>query len=258
MISGVSTDNLTQLWDDFTKHKDEKARENLLIHYLPLVKYIAGRMKVNLPGSVILDDLVSAGLIGLINSIDNFNIKRGVKFETFAAARIRGAILDGLRDVDWLPRSYRQKNRRLDQAMDKLTSSLERIPTDEEIAAELGMGIDEYLSYIENVGATSLVSMDVRISTSSESDVGSFHDLLPDNSNLNPFENVEYSNIRDTALKLIDELSPQERDVVALYYYEELTFREIGEVLGISESRICQIHTRTISILRARLRELLE
>lgn len=258
MIAGITTDNLTALWKEFTKHKDEKARENLLIHYLPLVKYIAGRMKINLPGSVVFDDLVGAGLVGLINSIDNFNVKRGFKFETFAAPRIRGAILDGLRDVDWLPRSYRQKSRRLDQAMDKLTSTLDRIPTDEEIAAELGLGIDEYLSYIENIGVASLVSMDARISTSSEGDIGSFHDLIPDDSKMNPFENVEYSNVRDTALKLIDELGSQDRDIIALYYYEQLTFREIGEVLGISESRVCQIHTRILSILRARLRKLLE
>ncbi len=258
----MSTDTLNdtqidELWNKFQDTRDENIRESLLIHYLSLVKIIAGRMKVTLPGSVEYNDLVSSGLIGLINSIDNFNPKRGFKFETYAAPRVRGAILDGLRDVDWLPRSYRQKSRKLDQTMEKLFARLGRIPTDEEIAKELEMNLDEYYKYIDHVGAASLVSLDIHVS-GAEGDGGSLYEVISDDAQQNPYDMVEEADIQQTALHLIDELSDQERTVVALYYYESLTFREIGEVIGVSESRVCQIHTKIITILRVRLRKLLE
>ena len=252
------TESVEETWKAFIQQKDDNARERLLIHYLPLVKFLAGRMKVTLPGSVEFDDLVGAGLVGLVNSIDNFNPERGFKFETFAVARIRGAILDGLRDVDWMPRSYRQKSRKLDQAVEKLFGSLGRVPKDEEVAEELGLEIDDYLHYIDDIGTASLVSLDVRISVGEDGDAGSFHDIIPDNSQPDPYTRTEHTDMQKAALQLIDELNEQDRAVVALYYYEELTFREIGEVLGLSESRVCQIHTRIISTLRARLHKLLE
>jgi RNA polymerase sigma factor for flagellar operon FliA len=248
---------INALWNSFQKSHDEKIREKLLINYLSLVKIIAGRMKVTLPGSVEYNDLVSSGLIGLINSIDNFNPKRGFKVETYAAPRIRGAILDGLRDVDWLPRSYRQKSRKLDQTMEKLFSRLGRIPTDEEIAKELELNLDDYYKYIDHVGAASLVSLDIHVA-GTEGDSGSLYEVISDDNQPNPYDLVEEADIQQAALNLIDELSDQERTVVALYYYEGLTFREIGEVIGVSESRVCQIHTKIISILRVRLRKLLE
>ncbi len=249
---------VNQLWIDFTGDNDRIAREKLLLHYLPLVKIIAGRMKLGLPGSVEFDELVSSGMIGLINSIDNFNLERGFKFETYAAQRIRGSILDGLRDADWLPRSFRQKSRKLEKVMDKLVGRLGQIPTNEEIASELGLDIDAYFRYIDHVGAASLISLDRPVKSNSSENTGSLHEVMPDESKLDPYEEVEDENIQNTVHQLIAEMSEQERTVVALYYFEALTFREIGEVIGVSESRICQIHTRLIATLRANLRKMLK
>jgi len=254
----TTVDELQDLWDSYTKNKDNLSRDRLMIHYMPLVKQVAGRMKINLPGSVEYDDLVSAGLMGLINSIDNFNPKRGFKFETYAVPRIKGSILDGLRDVDWLPRSYRQKSRKLDNVLTKLINQLGRVPNEDEIAGKLGLNQDEYYRFIDQISSGSLVSLDLRISTGDEGETGSLHDVIPDASRRDPLGEIEESDAKKTALKLIDDLSKQERSVIALYYYEELTFREIGEVLGVSESRVCQIHTRIMATLRVKLSKLLE
>ncbi len=211
-----------------------------------------------MPGSVEYDDLVSAGLMGLINSIDNFNPDRGFKFETYAVPRIKGSILDSLRDIDWLPRSYRQKTRKFDDALIKLTNKLGRNPNDDEIAAELNLDQDEFYRFIDQIGAASLVSLDVRVSTGEEGDSGSLYDVIPDFSYPDPLAAIEDTDIKQTAVKLVDDLTKQERVLVALYYYEELTFREIGQVLGVSESRVCQIHTRIIATLRGKLHKLME
>jgi len=259
MNAQVAIDSdLQVMWDTYIEKKDIQSRDRLLLHYLHLVKQIAGRMKIGLPGSVEYDDLVSTGLLGLINGINNFNPDRGFKFETYAVPRIRGAILDGLRDMDWLPRSYRQKTRKLDDTVTKLINKIGHIPNDQEIADYLEMNIDDYYDFINQVGAASLVSLDVKVSTGDAGETGSLHDIIPDDKYLDAMTVTENTNARETAIKLIAELSEQERTVVALYYYEDLTFREVGEVLGVSESRICQIHTRIVSTLRVRLRNLME
>jgi len=259
LIPAVATENeLERLWQSYTSRRDGRSREQLMLHYLSLVKQVAGRLKLGLPGSVEFNDLVGAGLMGLINSIDNFNPRQGFKFETYAVPRIRGAILDGLRDVDWLPRSYRQKSRRLDKVMAKLIGELGRVPHDHEVARELGLDEDEYQKFMDQVGAASMVSLDVSITTGEDGETGTLHEVISDKSRPDPLSQLEETDARDVTIKLIGELSEQERAVVALYYYEELTFREIGGLLGISESRVCQIHTRVISVLRARLREIME
>ena len=250
-----NTTEIQNLWDQFSRQHDNRAREQLLLHYLPLVKMVAGRMKIGLPGSVEFGDLVSSGLMGLVNSLDNFSIERGFKFETYAVPRIRGAILDGLRDVDWLPRSVRQKTRRLDQAVEKLTIELGRPPQDVEIAAELGLEGNDYSRFMEAAGGGSLFSLDARIQGDDDGDGGSLHDVIPDDALRSPLMVLEEKDSREQAKRLIAQLSEQERAVVALYYYEELTFKEIGEVLGVTESRICQIHTRILATLRARLKQ---
>ncbi len=258
MTSTGTKIDLDELWEACLKRKESHAREQLLVHYLPIVKQLAGRMKIGLPGSVEYDDLVSTGLIGLINSIDNFKPELGYKFETYATRRIKGAILDGLRDVDWLPRSYRQKSRKLDRTMSNLAGKLGRMPDDHEIAADLGFNAEEYDKFLIQVGAASLVSLDVQMSTGEAGETGSLHEVIPDTEAVDPLARVEENDARTNALKLIRELSEQERAVVALYYFEELTFREIGKVIGVSESRICQIHTKIISKLRVRLAKMLE
>jgi RNA polymerase sigma factor for flagellar operon FliA len=229
-----------QVWEEYIALPSDQLREELLIHYLPLVRVVAGRMKVGLPGSVEYDDLVSNGLIGLMNSIDHFSPERGFKFETYAVPRIRGAILDGLRDVDWLPRSVRQKSRQLDQTVEKLTIQLGRSPQEHEIAAELGLEGEDYNRFMEQAGAGSMLSLDVKFSEGDDEEGGSLHEIIPDPDSTNPLLDLENKDAKEIAKKLIARLSEQDRAVVALYYYEELTFKEIGQVLGVSESRICQ------------------
>lgn len=256
MIATSQPDSeILQVWEKYSLHHDERLRERLLLHYLPLVKVVAGRMKVGLPGSVEYDDLVSTGLMGLMNSIDNFSPERGFKFETYAVPRIRGAILDGLRDSDWAPRSVRQKGRRLDQAIEKLTVELGRPPHDHEIAVELGLKGEEYSHFMEQAGAASVISLDVRVSERDEDEGGALHEVVADPAGINPLAELEQKDTREIAKQLIAQLGEQERAVVALYYYEELTFKEIGQVIGVSESRVCQIHTRVLATLRARMQK---
>jgi len=252
---GGTTGDIQQIWVDFNRGRDSRAREQLLIHYLPLVKMVAGRLKVGLPGSVEFGDLVSSGLMGLVNSLDNFSPERGFKFETYAVPRIKGAMLDGLRDVDWLPRSVRQKSRRLDQVIEKLSIELSRVPHEHEIALELGLNGDEYSRFMESAGTGSMLSLDTRISAGDDGEGGSLHEVIPDINHGDPLTDLEEKDAREHAKLLISQLSEQERAVVALYYYEELTFKEIGEVLGVSESRICQIHTRVLATLRVRIKQ---
>jgi len=215
--AGLGAD-LNRLWDDYSHRRDSRAREQLLLHYLPLVKMVAGRMKVGLPGAVEFGDLVSSGLAGLVNSLDNFSPERGFKFETYAVPRIRGAILDGLRDVDWLPRSARQKTRRLDQAVEKLTIELGRPPQDYEIAKELGLEGDDYSRFMEAAGTGSLMSLDASISTGEEGESGSLHEVIPDDEQRDPLTQLIEKDAREQAKRLIAQLSEQERAVVALYY----------------------------------------
>ena len=257
-FQSVTADDLQTLWEKYSSVHDSESRDQLLLHYLQLVKQVAGRMKTGLPGSVEYDDLVSAGLMGLINSLDHFDLSLGNKFETYAVPRIRGAILDGLRDVDWLPRSYRQKSRRLENSLTRLINLLGRVPNDEEIAQDLGLKTDEYYRFIDKIGTASLVSLDIQVSAGDEGGTGSLHDIIPDDSGSDPLSLMEEKDARKIALNLIDELKDQERSVIALYYYEELTFKEIGKVLKVSESRICQIHTKIIATLRTQLRKLME
>ena len=256
MSSSSQTENVTKLWEDMSSRNNSKTRERLLLHYLPLVRTVAGRMKIGMPGSVEFDDLVGAGILGLMASIDGFQPERGFKFETYAYQRIRGAILDGLRDIDWLPRSYRQKVRRLEITTETLAAKLGRIPFENEVAEELGLTGDDYLRFMDQAGASAILSLDIRVSTGDEGDSGSLHDVVADETQIDPLEQLQEEDARNVALELIDQLNENEKDIIALYYYEELTFREIGEVLDLSESRICQIHTRILATLRAKLRKL--
>ncbi|MCX6640526.1 MAG: FliA/WhiG family RNA polymerase sigma factor [bacterium] len=247
------TENNQQLWQEYTSKRSAILRERLLLNYLPLVKVVAGRMKQTLPQAVQLADLEGAGVRGLIQSVEGFDPERGVKFESYASNRIRGSILDSLREYDWLPRSLRTKSKTLEKALQICEARLGGIPEDGDVAAELGMSLDEYHSLLEEVGSIQLISLDSE--PAGVDNIGSFHDVIPDTSIEDPLQGLEDKELRQQVVAWLQELPEHMRRVMVLYYYEELTLKEIGAVLNLSESRICQIHSAAIHSLRTRFQE---
>jgi RNA polymerase sigma factor for flagellar operon FliA len=242
------------LWEIYERNRDSKTKEQLIIKYISLVKYVAGRMMISLPPSVELDDLESAGTMGLIDAIERFDPKYGVKFESFAIPRIKGAILDELRKLDWVPRSIRSKARELEKAIYKLESTKGGPVTDEEISKSLNISLEEYFDLLKEIGSVSLLSLDESI-FNGEGGKASLHEVIEDKEAENAVEEINREELKEIMIKAIDDLPEIERLVIALYYYEELTLQEIGQVLQLSESRISQIHTKTILTLKAKLRE---
>jgi RNA polymerase sigma factor FliA len=244
------------LWEAWQKERTLELKEELLVTYVPLVKQVASRMKMSLPQSVNLDDLVGSGVMGLITSVQNFNPSLGFKFETYAVPRIRGAILDGLRDFDWVPRSIRAKEKLLERTIAKLETEFGRIPTDEELADTMQISISELNKLVDEVSATTLLSFDRPIGND-EDGSGSLYDLVANTSERNPLDQMERKEIKELVVDLINKLPEQEKLVIALYYYEELTLKEIGKVLDISESRVSQVHTKIIMSMKQRIRKLM-
>jgi RNA polymerase sigma factor for flagellar operon FliA len=236
-------------WESYAKSPDAKAREQLLVEYLPLVRRVAGRVIMSLPRSVRLDDLISAGVVGLLSSVDNFDPQLGIKFETFAVNRIRGAMLDNLREMDWVPRSVRQKARHLDRTIEELTHKHGRVPNPSEVAETLGLSLEDYRKLLFDASAAILVSLDDAL-TSDHSESAVLSDLAADVATPSSQERIEDREQRSIIVQCLKELPDQEKLVLALYYYEELTFKEIGEVLNLTESRVSQIHSKAVAVLR--------
>jgi len=247
--------DIADIWKFWAKNKTQDIKDELVIRYIPLVEQVAGRMKIGLPDSVQLDELVNSGIIGLISSVENFDASLGFKFETYAVNRIRGSILDSLRDYDWMPRSIRTKTKNLEAALVKLEGMLGRVPNDEEVANELNLELDNYYSMLEEVKVASILSLDQPI-PGPEGEKSSLSELVVDEDAESPTEIVEWNEAKEIAKKLISSLSQQERLVISLYYYEELTLREVGEVLSISESRVSQIHSKVILTLKGKLKKI--
>jgi len=248
------TEDMDNLWRIYFKSFNPAVKEKLLIHYLPVVKYVAGRMMLTLPNSVNYDDLVSAGTMGLLAAIDRFDISLGIKFETYVVPRIRGSILDELRSLDWVPRSVRSKAKRLEKAIVNLESQLGRMATAEEIAEELEMDLDEYESMLAKIGGHVLTSLDREIYETSETN-GSLYDLIKNSKADDPIQKMEKEELQKNLVEYLNDLPENERLVLALYYYEDLTLKEIGVVMNVSESRVSQIHTKAIHRLRAKLKD---
>ena len=242
------------LWEQYEKQKDPQVKEKLIIKYISLVKYVAGRMMISLPPSVELDDLESAGIMGLIDAIERYDPKYGVKFESYAIPRIKGAILDELRKLDWVPRSIRSKARVLERAIFKLENEKGGPVTDEEISKGMNISMSEYYNLLKEIATSSLLSLDESI-FSDDGGKASLHEVIEDKEAENPIDEINREELKETLIKAIDDLPEIERLVIALYYYEELTLHEIGQVLQLSESRISQIHTKTILSLKGKLRE---
>ena len=230
-------------------------RDKLLADYLPLVKNVAGRMAAGFPKSVELNDLVNTGVIGLIEAFNNFDPKRGVKFETFAVPRIRGAILDELRALDWVPRSTRSKARNIERATNKLEGELGREPSDLELASTLDISTEELHHAQKDVSVTMLLSLDELICREDDNRQVPRIETVENVATVDVLEDMEKLELRIFLIHAISNLTEQERLVVSLYYYEELTLKEIGEIMLISESRVSQIHTRAVDRLRSMIKE---
>lgn len=238
----------------YGKQQDPQAREQFLVEHLPLVRYIAGRLAIGLPNSVEMDDLVHSGVVGLIEAMDHFDPSRGIKFETYATPRIRGAILDELRTLDWAPRSLRANSRRLDRVAAKLENELGRSATEEELAESMGIPLDEFQEILGRISATTVFSLDeLAFGRNGHSEVPLVDTIEADQVH-NPLTALEREELENFLADSIGELPERGRLVIGLYYYEELTLKEIGEVLGVTESRVCQIHTKSILKLKAKLK----
>ena len=245
---------LQELWTEFKSTGDERAREGLILHYSPLVKFVAGRVGSGLPKNVDHADLVSYGTFGLIDAVDKFEPERGFKFETYAVNRIKGAILDELRALDWVPRSVRSRAREIQRTMAELNHSLQRTPTEEEVAEAMEVPVDTLRGHLGEIANLGFVALDELLNPS-ENASGSMSDVLPDSGAIDPSGSFEKEETRYMLADSINRLPDRERLVLTLYYYEGLTLAEIGGVLNVTESRICQIHTKAVMSLRNRFIE---
>ncbi len=254
METNVKAIELKDLWHRYKGSNSSRAREQLVVAYSPLVKYVAGRMSSGLPAHVEEADLISYGLIGLINAIERFDLGREIKFETYAVTRIKGAIIDELRSLDWVPRSVRARAREIERANSKLEHKLQRAPSDEEMSAELEMTVDEFQEALVQISNSTVAALDELWSVSDSSgDQVSLLDTLQDPDAPDPAQVMDATDMKDRVADAISRLPEREKLVVALYYYENLTLREIGEVLGVTESRVSQLHTKAVLRLRSRL-----
>jgi RNA polymerase sigma factor for flagellar operon FliA len=242
------------LWREFRTTRDQAIRDRLIVTYAPLVKYVAGRLGSGLPAHVDDEDLVSYGLLGLIGAIERYDPDRDVKFETYAIARIRGAIIDELRALDWVPRSVRSRARDIERAIAELEGKLGRAPTDEEISKKLGFSEDELNESLSEISRSSIAALDELWTISGTSgDQVALIDTIEDTEAPDPQSSLSQTELREAIADAIARLPEREKLVVTLYYYEELTLREIGEVLGVTESRVSQLHTKAVLRLKARL-----
>jgi RNA polymerase sigma factor FliA len=254
--TNVKAIELRDMWRRYKATGDVHARERLVIAYSPLVKYVSGRMASGLPAHVEEADLISYGLVGLINAIERFEPEREIKFETYAITRIKGSIIDELRSLDWVPRSVRSRARDIERANAKLEHKLQRAPTDEEMSAELGISTDEFHDALVQISNSTVAALDELWTVSDSSgDQVSLLDTLTDENAPDPAAVMDQTDLKDRVADAIARLPEREKLVVALYYYENLTLREIGEVLGVTESRVSQLHTKAVLRLRSRLSE---
>jgi len=251
---------IAALWKEYKGGATVEVRERLILHYSPLVKFVAGRVASGLPQNIEQADLVSYGIFGLIDAIDKFDLERGFKFETYAISRIKGAIIDELRSIDWVPRSVRAKARAIERAYSKLENELKRNPDDKEIARELEMTQQELDHTLSQISFTGLVALDELLGgggggNGDGTGASTIGDTVADRGANDPVEAFEVDEMKHLLADMIMRMGDRERLVLTLYYYEGLTLAEIGQVLSVTESRVCQIHTKAILQLRARLSE---
>lgn len=255
-MSNNSSALLNKYKEEPTKVTPEQ-KDKLILEYAPLIKFIAQKIAVRLPSNIELDDLISSGVIGLMDAIDKYDPTRDNKFKTYAEFRIRGSILDELRAQDWVPRSVRDKAKLLDRTVIELEAELGRTATDEEVAGRLSMSMDEFYDLINQVRPVSVLSID-EAATFSNVDKKSILNLLEATKLNNPFNQLNVKSVKDVVTRAIEELPERQRLVLSLYYYEDLNLKEIGKVLRVTESRVSQLHAQAISRLRAKLVQLFD
>lgn len=238
-----------KLWDSYAKSKSPEIREKLILEYAPLVKLVAGRLSMYLGYNVEYDDLVSYGIFGLIDAIDKFDSMKAVKFETYASLRIRGAILDQIRKMDWIPRTIRQKQKKIDTVIKEIETATGRAATDEEIAARLGISEDDYLAWQSQMKITGVVSLNEFMESGSEIPAEQTGQRRFES----PEEVIEKDELKKVLQQALELLTEKEKKVILLYYYEDLTLKEISNVLEVSESRISQLHTRALQKMKVKM-----
>ncbi|HVM11404.1 MAG TPA: RNA polymerase sigma factor WhiG [Actinomycetota bacterium] len=250
----IEASELDRLWSEFKDVGSPVARERLILHYAPLVKYVVGRLAAGLPQTVERADLTSYGMFGLMDALDKFDRGREVKFETYAIPRIKGAIIDELRAMDWVPRSIRFKAREVEKAHSGLEAKLRRAPTDAEVAEHLGITLSELHDVVSQISFVSVMALDEMVGGGDDAgEKRSLLDTLADANTTDPTAEIEGQEMRGLLAAAINDLSEREKIVITLYYFEGLTLAEIGEILGVTESRVCQIHTKAVGGLRNNL-----
>ena len=245
----MKTAEREKLWETYQKNPSPEIREQIILEYAPLVKIVAGRLSMYLGYNVEYDDLVGYGIFGLIDAIDKFNAQKDVKFETYASLRIRGAILDQIRKMDWIPRTVRQKQKKLDEAIKRIEMKTGKNATDEELAAEVGITDDELLIWQSQLKITNVVSLNEFVEQGSEP----IMDAKGNSHFIQPEDKIEENELKEVLKDTLETLTEKERKVIEFYYYEELTLKEISKILGVSESRISQLHTKALAKMRKRM-----
>ncbi len=242
-------DNRLDLWKQYSETKDQAIREKLIIEYVYLIKYVAGRLSIYFGSNVEYDDMVGFGVFGLIDAIDKYDLTKGAKFETYASLRIRGSIIDSIREMDWIPRSLRQKSKELERTYSELENELGHSASDKEVSTKLGVSLDEFYKLLNDVNVSSMISLDEFLDQN--------YDVGPNPNSSNKEERpegyIEITELREILGNSINKLPEKEKIVIALYYFEELTLKEISAIMKVSESRISQLHTKAILRLRGKL-----
>ncbi|MCX7708900.1 MAG: FliA/WhiG family RNA polymerase sigma factor [Clostridia bacterium] len=244
-----SANKQLDLWKQYGETKDPSIREKLILEYSHLIKFVAGRLSIYFGSNVEYDDLIGFGVFGLIDAIDKFDINKGVKFETYASLRIRGSIIDSIREMDWVPRSLRQKNKELEKVYFEIENELGHAATDQEVADKLGISLDEFYKLLNDVNVSSMVSLEEFLEQNYEIGVN----ISDSNKEDSPEKFAEISEIKEILADSIGKLPEKEKTVISLYYFEELTLKEISAIMKVSESRISQLHTKAILRLRGKM-----
>ncbi|AEY66554.1 FliA/WhiG family RNA polymerase sigma factor [Clostridium sp. BNL1100] len=243
------SESINHLWKQYIETKDASAKEKLIIQYAYLIKYVAGRLSIYFGSNVEFDDLVGYGAFGLIDAIEKYDLAKGVKFETYASLRIRGSIIDSIRDMDWVPRSLRQKNKELEKVYAEIENEKGHTATDKEVAEKMGLGMDDFYKLLNDVNVSSMMSLDEFMEQNYERGLEIFSESTEDK----PEASLEFNEMKQLLADSIDKLPEKEKAVITFYYFEELTLKEISAIMNVTESRISQLHTKALLRMKGKL-----